>query len=48
MALAVLFLLVVSGPLLAGGPGGRVEYIGGTLAVRDKCGGSISSADDRA
>ena len=42
----VLFLMLfAAGPVLAGTDGSRVEYVGGTLQIKDKCGGAISSSD---
>lgn len=34
-------------PAFARNAGSRVEYIGGTLEIGNKCGGAISPADDR-
>jgi hypothetical protein len=43
MAAVLLLLLILSGPVQAAGPGSHVEYVGGTLSVKERSGGIISA-----
>ena len=45
MAAVLLLLLILSGPILAAGPGSHIEYVGGTLSVKERCDGVISAKD---